>query len=131
MPIERFYLGGPYSVRGYEKDALPPFGEASTIKDGKEHKEFTIQGGGSMVNTNLELRFPLVKNFNFVLFQDVGALSQKGFLGFKETWHPSSGFGIRYKTPVGALRFDIGWKWKKRIADDSPYAWHLTFGEAF
>lgn len=131
MPIERFYLGGPYSVRGYGKDALPPFGESTVIKDGKPHKQFTIQGGGTMINTNLELRIPLINKLHGVIFQDVGALSQSGFLGIKNKWHPTSGVGLRYKTPIGSLRFDIGWKWKKRSPNDTPYAWYLTLGEAF
>lgn len=131
MPLERFYLGGPNSVRGYEKEALPPLGESTIIKEGKEHKEFTIQGGSSMINANVELRFALPKHCGLVLFQDIGALSQSGFLGFKDTWYPTSGFGLRYKTPIGALRFDIGWKWKKRIDNDSGFAWYLTLGEAF
>lgn len=149
MPIERFYLGGPYSVRGYEIDALPPLGVTEKRPDGKVIrtytsngdkklvpqkdivKEYTIQGGGSMVNGNLELRFPVFKNLGGVLFQDIGVLSQAGFAGFKSVWYPSSGVGLRYKTPIGSLRFDIGWKWKRRLEHDSSYAWYLTIGEAF
>ncbi len=149
MPIERFYLGGPYSVRGYEIDALPPLGVTEKDVDGKVirtyttngdkkpikqngvTKEYTIQGGSSMINGNLELRFPIFKNFGGVLFQDVGVLSQSGLAGFKGIWYPSSGFGLRYKTPIGSLRFDMGWKWKRRLEKDSPYAWYLTLGEAF
>ncbi len=132
MPIERFYLGGPYSVRGYEKDALPPLGiSQTTTKDGTSIKTYTIQGGSSMINGNLELRFPLYKSFGAVIFQDIGVLSQSGFSGFAGTWYPSSGFGFRYKTPIGAFRFDIGWKWKRRIPGDSAYTWYLTLGQAF
>jgi outer membrane protein assembly factor BamA len=149
MPIERFYLGGPNSVRGYEIDALPPLGVVEKTLDGKivrEYttngdkkplhqsdvvKEYTIQGGSSMVNGNLELRIPIFKNFGGVLFQDIGVLSQSGFAGFKSVWYPASGVGLRYKTPIGALRFDIGWKWKRRLEHDSSYAWYLTIGEAF
>ncbi len=149
MPIERFYLGGPYSVRGYEIDALPPLGVAEKDKAGNVlrqyttngdktasknkdvTKEYTIQGGSSMINGNLELRFPIYKSFGGVLFQDIGVLSQSGLAGFKSVWYPSSGVGLRYKTPIGALRFDIGWKWKRRLEHDSSYAWYLTIGEAF
>jgi len=132
MPIERFYLGGPYSVRGYEKDAVPPLGLTKTTKDdGTVIKEYTIQGGSSMINGNLEVRFSIYKSFKGVVFQDIGVLSQSGFSGFKGKWYPSSGFGFRYKTPIGSLRFDIGWKWKKRLKGDTPYAWYLTLGEAF
>lgn len=126
IPIERFYLGGPYSVRGYEIDSLPPLGYSD---DGTVT---TVQGGGSMFNANLELRIPLYKAFGAVLFQDIGVLSQSGFLGLKEKWYPGTGLGFRYKTPIGSIRFDLGWKWKKRFPQDNKsLAWYLTIGEAF
>ncbi|MFA6526928.1 MAG: BamA/TamA family outer membrane protein [Candidatus Babeliales bacterium] len=132
MPVERFYLGGPYSVRGYDKDTVPPLGETEVIKpDGSTEKTYTIQGGSSMLNANFELRFPIYKSFGAVVFQDVGVLSQSGFVGIGDRWYPSSGFGLRYRTPLGALRFDIGWKWHSHHIDDSAYGWHLTLGEAF
>jgi len=132
QPVERFYLGGPFSVRGYEKDALPPLGISKETKpDGTTIKKYTIQGGSSMVNGNLELRLPIYKSLRGVVFQDIGILSQTGFPGFKGKWYPSTGFGLRYKTPIGPLRFDIGWKWKHRLPGDSAYAWYLTLGEAF
>ncbi|MFA5075284.1 MAG: BamA/TamA family outer membrane protein [Candidatus Babeliales bacterium] len=132
QPIERFFLGGPYSVRGYEKDAIPPLGVSyKTNPDGTIEKLYTIQGGSSMINANIELRFPIYKAFGGVLFQDFGVLSQTGFSGFRGRWYPASGFGLRYQTPIGALRFDIGWKWKDRLPGDSSYAWYLTLGQAF
>ncbi|MFC1894483.1 BamA/TamA family outer membrane protein [Candidatus Dependentiae bacterium] len=132
LPNERFYLGGPYSVRGYEKDSLPPVGILEVKRDGGIiEKEYTIQGGNSMINGNIEFRFPIYKLFRGVIFQDIGILSQSGFPGFKGCWYPSTGFGFRYKTPIGALRFDIGWKWKHRFSNDGAYAWYLTLGEAF
>ncbi|QQR48627.1 BamA/TamA family outer membrane protein [bacterium] len=131
MPIERFYLGGPYSVRGYEKDALPPLGMSEFIdENGVIQQEYTIQGGSSMINLNLELRFPIINKLGMVIFQDVGVLSQSGIPG-SGTWFPGSGCGLRYKTPIGAIRFDIGWKWKTRLPGDSAYAWYLTLGEVF
>ena len=146
MPIERFYLGGPYSVRGYEIDSLPPLGITDTYPDGRVERytayqiknppppgvtrEYTIQGGSSMANVNLELRVPIFNNFYGVVFQDLGALSQTGLGGFK-MWFPTSGVGVRYKTPIGSVRFDIGWKWEKRMPGDSSYGWHLVFGESF
>jgi outer membrane protein insertion porin family len=126
QPIERFFLGGPYTVRGYEKDALPPLGVS-----GKTDKKYTIQGGSSMLNGNAEIRFPIYKAIRGVVFQDVGVLSQKGVSGFYGKWYPSTGVGLRYKTPIGAIRFDIGWKWKKILPGDTSYAWYLTLGEAF
>ncbi len=136
MPIERFFLGGPNSVRGYEKDSLPPIGTSTkTITVNGEEittTEYSIQGGSSMFNANLEVRFPIIsKRLQGVVFQDIGALGQAGTIGLTKSWYPATGFGLRLKTPVGPLRFDLGWKWKKRFVNDSNYAWYLTLGEAF
>jgi len=65
------------------------------------------------------------------VFQDIGVLSQKGLEGLAGNWYPTSGFGLRYNLPFGAMRFDIGWKWKRSVPEERPYAWHLTFGQAF
>jgi outer membrane translocation and assembly module TamA len=40
------------------------------------------------------------------------------------------GFGIRYKSPVGPIRFDLGFKVNPR-PDESQSAWFITFGQAF
>ncbi|KKQ33541.1 MAG: Outer membrane protein assembly factor BamA [candidate division TM6 bacterium GW2011_GWF2_37_49] len=149
MPIERFYLGGPYSVRGYDIDSMPPLGVTEKDQDGniiRQYttsdvgkiqpndditREYTIQGGSAMINGNIELRAPIFKNFSGVLFQDIGILSQSGFSGFQKTWFPASGFGLRYKTPIGSVRFDMGWKWKTKLPKESSFGWYLTIGEAF
>ena len=136
MPIERFFLGGPNSVRGYEKDSVPPIGKSIITRTvngaATPVTEYTIQGGSSMLNSNLEVRFPILqKRIQGVVFQDIGALSQTDMAGLTQNWYPATGLGLRFKTPVGPLRFDIGWKWKKRFVDDSRIAWYLTLGEAF
>jgi outer membrane translocation and assembly module TamA len=66
------------------------------------------------------------------LFTDMGALSQNGLAEIKrKDLLGASGFGLRYDTSVGSLRFDIGWKWKKRFPNDSSFVWFLTLGQAF
>lgn len=130
MPIERFFLGGPTSVRGYEKNAVPPLGKVLDEGTG-EVTEYTIQGGRSMFNLNLEARFPLFGALDGVVFQDFGILSKRWVADVTEKWYPTTGFGLRYNTPIGALRFDIGWKWNLVIPQESSYAWYLTLGHAF
>lgn len=131
-PSERFFLGGPYSVRGYDKDALPPYGIDYYLDDNNVlQKRYTIQGGSGMLNGNLELRFPVYKNFKGVIFQDLGILSQTGLPGFSGKWYPSTGFGFRYDTPLGVIRFDLGFKWREILPNDTRYGWYLTFGEVF
>jgi outer membrane protein assembly factor BamA len=131
MPTERFYLGGSQSLRSYQTDSAPPQG--LYIDERGEH-HLVPRGGKSMFNVNVELRFPvpIIKNFGVVLFQDMGALSGDMLSDFKATnlLH-ATGFGLRYDTPLGPLRFDIGWKWRKQDHKESAYAWFLTFGQAF
>ncbi len=130
MPPERFYLGGANSLRGYQPDKCPPLG---SFVDEDKHTQWVAQGGKSMVNANFELRFPLpIQNLQGALFQDFGILAPDLHTVF-HTFSPlaATGFGVRYITPFGPLRFDIGWKWKKQYEQDTSYAWFLTFGYAF
>lgn len=132
MPPERFFLGGQNSLRSYQIDKAPPRG----LYIDKHGKEQTLQQGGkSLLNLNAEFRFPLYGNLWMALFQDAGALFQSNE-EIKEVINggkilAASGFGFRYQTPIGPLRFDIGFKWKKQDPDESICAWFLTFGNAF
>lgn len=129
MPPERFYLGGQNSLRSYEPDMGPPLG-SFVEKNGK--RVLVPQGGKSMFNMNIELRFPLFWNIGGVVFQDLGFLADQSLTEvIRSHLIAGTGFGIRYYTPVGPLRFDIGWKWKKFAPEESRYAWFLTLGHAF
>lgn len=129
MPSERFYLGGSHSLRGYDIDLAPPLG---IYVDDDCHEHVVPRGGKTMVNGNIELRVPLLKKVGGVLFQDLGALSGTMFADFKrQDILASTGFGLRFFTPIGPLRFDIGWKWRKQIPRERSFAWFLTFGQAF
>jgi outer membrane protein assembly factor BamA len=128
-PIERFYLGGSHSLRSYDTDLVPPLGEYID-ENGACH--LVPRGARSLLNVNLELRFPLYHQLGGVVFQDAGVLSADGFAGIKpDQIVGGTGFGLRYATPLGPLRFDIGWKWNTRKKLERSYAWFLTFGQSF
>lgn len=128
MPTERFYLGGANSIRSYETDLCPPLG----VVDDHGEKRLVPQGGKSMINMNIEARFPVYGRLGGVLFQDFGALSRTTFPALKEEkLLAATGFGWRYHTPLGPLRFDFGIKWHAKVPHESRYAWFLTFGHAF
>lgn len=129
MPSDRFYLGGENSIRAYSPNQAPPLG-CFIDENGKKH--LVPQGGKTMFNGNIELRFPLFKNFNGGIFQDVGILVEHAKNAVKGgQWLAATGFGVRYNTPIGPLRFDIGWKWRKNELEDSWFACFLTLGHAF
>lgn len=129
MPSERFYLGGANSVRSYDTDLAPPLG---LFRDEKNKQCVVPQGGKSMLNVNIEMRFSIFERMSAVFFQDVGTLGEDLLQEVRqEGIVAATGFGIRYHTPIGPLRFDIGWKWSTQEPLERSYAWFLTFGHAF
>jgi len=116
--VERFFLGGRSTVRGYEQDTLGPKGT-----DG------TPTGGNAFLMANLELRTSLGKGIGIVTFIDGGNVwvkANKMNLAFKYT----AGLGLRYSTPVGPLRIDYGYK-LMRETGESHGEIHFSIGQAF
>ncbi len=144
-PIERFYLGGAQTLRGYERDYTPPYGvltkpiydqHAGLPPCANDIWRYAPQGGRSLFNLNAEVRLNLYKNFGFVIFNDIGALFKHSIYDELRSWKDhffgGSGFGLRYNTPIGPARFDVGYKWKIQYADfESRCVWYLTLGQAF
>ena len=93
------FAGGNNSVRGFPKDGLGPRDVAGTPK-----------GGTTRILGNLELRFPIYRLVNGVVFVDVGSLTE-GFeqIGF-EAFRWSAGGGLRLHTPVGPVRLEYGYQ---------------------
>lgn len=132
LPIDRFYLGGPQSIRGYERDSVPPLGVEEVLQpNGTIKQVLSVQGGRCMASINAELRINVWKTLGLVIFQDIGSLSQSGLTQLLTIWYPATGLGFRYQTPIGAVRFDIGWKWKKQYVSEGRYAWYISLGQAF
>jgi outer membrane protein insertion porin family len=103
MPIhERFFGGGSNTFRGEEYDELGP----NDPDSGKP------VGGKALMLVNLELTFPILKNFPNVygvIFYDKGNIFAKrstvSWKGLKD----AAGLGLRYKTPLGPVRLEVGW----------------------
>jgi len=126
---ELFFAGGGNSLRGFSINQAGP----RDMQTG-----YAIGGQGLFVN-NLELRMPPVSlpyvgdSLGFVLFHDMGnvfatanqivsgmlrihqpsiaACSAPGSTAFCNfSYNPQAiGTGIRYKTPIGPVRFDLGY----------------------
>lgn len=129
MPSERFYLGGANSVRGYDTDLCPPLGE---YEDRDAIIKIAPCGGKTMFNVNGELRFLMYRKFEVAIFQDVGVLvdARKSHLNIEHLVE-STGFGVRYNTPIGPVRFDVAWKWHTSDQDKHAFAWFLRVGHVF
>lgn len=127
VPIfERYFIGGRSTVRGYDQEKLGIPGK-TIIFDGKS---WNPTGGNMMIVLNGEIRFPLFKGLGMVVFVDWGNVWRK-----MEEFDPSelkatAGAGIRYNTPVGPLRLDMGCKLMREQREDKCIA-HFTLGHAF
>jgi len=100
---ERYFAGGANSFRGEEFDMLGP----------KDPATGNPLGGQALFLLNLEAGFPLIpamKALSGVGFFDLGNVFAR-LNDFRLTDLESAvGFGLRYRTPFGPVRFELAWK---------------------
>ena len=117
--VERFFLGGRTTVRGYAQDTLGPRGVDNNPT-----------GGDAFLMGNVEFRFDVWKGLGFVTFLDWGNVWQKAeqvtFNDIKYT----TGVGLRYNTPVGPLSIDYGYKLNRRTGESKGEI-HFSVGQSF
>lgn len=125
LPLpDRFFAGGDYSLRGYALDTAGPL-VTSTSGDRR-----LPTGGNALLLGSLELRFNVARRFSFALFTDAGNVYPfVREIDLSDVLY-AAGAGIRYRSPVGPLRLDWGYKLNRR-PQEKPYAFHVTIGHAF
>ncbi|MEO6011765.1 MAG: BamA/TamA family outer membrane protein [Vicinamibacteraceae bacterium] len=124
---ERFFTGGDTSVRGFARDSL---GDVGTL----DPNGFPT-GGHAVTVINAELRTPLWRELGGVVFVDAGNVFRRAADLDLGALRASAGFGFRYKSPVGPVRVDFGFRLGSRrgVPDESEpsYAIHFSIGQAF
>ena len=97
--FKRYFLGGSTNLRGWGRYEVSPLTE-----DG------TPIGGESFFNFSTEVRFPIVGSVGAVLFVDGGNVWENPWdFNFRDIRY-DAGAGLRYSTPVGPVRLDVGWQ---------------------
>jgi translocation and assembly module TamA len=117
-PDQRFYGGGSATVRGYVYQSIGP-----TFDDGSP------TGGTTVAAATIELRQRVGRDFGAAVFVDTGQVTNTR-QPFKGTWSVGYGAGLRYYTPVGAIRFDIAWP-ENPPADAEKFQIYIGIGQAF
>lgn len=124
---ERFFAGGDTTVRGFALDRL---GTVETL----DPQGFP-QGGNGMAIFNFEVRAPYWKNLQFVWFTDAGNVFSRATDIRLNELRVSSGLGFRYRSPIGPLRIDWGWKLSTRLlltgGRERSNVLHISLGQAF
>jgi outer membrane protein assembly complex protein YaeT len=123
---KKFFLGGATSIRGWGRYEVSPLSEGLPI------------GGNSMLAISEELRATLRGKLGGVLFLDVGNVWAESF-GFKfNNLLYAVGPGLRYETPIGPIRFDLGYQLNPipdLLVNGAPQTrrvrLHFSIGQAF
>jgi outer membrane protein insertion porin family len=108
LPIfERFYLGGPNSIRSFKARRISPVDD-----------EGVRIGGTSEVLGNVEYIVPLPFNFRAAAFFDIGNV-----YGFSTKFdltdtREAAGAGLRWQSPFGPIRVDYGINLDRRKGED-------------
>jgi outer membrane protein insertion porin family len=109
-----FFTGGGNTLRGFPLDGAGPQRQVQVCSSGSSTDCSFIQvpaGGNEQLILNTEARVPLpIKNgLGFVVFYDGGnVFPTVGFHDFTSLYTNNVGLGLRYATPVGPVRIDLG-----------------------
>ncbi|MBW1760842.1 MAG: outer membrane protein assembly factor BamA [Deltaproteobacteria bacterium] len=157
VPVfERFYLGGIFTIRGYDLQSVGP--QAGISAAGDPNLPIIARGrpigGDFQAFYNIELEFPIIEAVGIkgVIFTDGGnawnlfafrdqfgncqapvapdsdrSSAPCGINGFLRY---SVGFGLRWFSPLGPLRFEWGIPINRRL-QDSPVRFEFTIGQSF
>ena len=111
LQLRGFQSGGPNSNRGYAYSGIGPQEQVQGISplSGANTLLPIATGGKALWEASIELRFPDIKDkIGTTLFMDASDV-RDNLADFATSFAPhlSTGLGLRYMTPVGALRLDF------------------------
>ena len=124
-----FYAGGDTTIRGFLLDRvgtrhIPAQGDDTLDAD------LLPVGGNGLVIFNAELRAPVAGGLGLVGFLDTGNVFSRVTEIDLTQLRTAVGSGVRYKSPFGPIRFDLGFKINRQPGEGLT-AWFISFGQAF
>ncbi|MFZ0807552.1 MAG: BamA/TamA family outer membrane protein, partial [Candidatus Sulfotelmatobacter sp.] len=134
---ELFFSGGGTTLRGFPIDEagpqrLVPFCNVLQGQSGCVNVTVPV-GGKQLFILNSEERFPLgiMKALGGVVFYDGGnVFSAINFNNFISNYSNTIGVGLRYSTPIGPVRFDLG-RNLNPLPGINPWQYYITIGQSF
>ena len=121
--FEKFFLGGPYNLRGWD------YREAGPNEEGEP------MGGNSFSYASLEYTFKVADPLRFAFFYDGGFLRRGDFKfapgSSTEGWHDNWGLGIRIMVMGMPLRLDLGFPMSDPSNSGASTQFHFSGGTRF
>ncbi|HKD60102.1 MAG TPA: POTRA domain-containing protein [Terracidiphilus sp.] len=138
---EKFFTGGADSLRGFPLDGAGPqrkvgvcTSTASCDCPNVNCAFITVPAGGNqllLINSEARIPLPFKKGLSVVGFYDGGNVFPGiGFHDFTALYTNTIGFGFRYSTPIGPIRFDLGHNLNP-VPGVNPTQYFVTIGQAF
>lgn len=113
-PTLRFFAGGSETVRGYRFESLGP-------KEINSKGKSIIVGGDRLIVISTELEKQIYNNWSTALFYDAGN-AYNTWDNWADNLKSGAGFGVRWQSPLGALRFDFA-----KPLDKESDEWRIDF----
>jgi outer membrane protein insertion porin family len=152
VPIfERYFVGGIYDVRGFAPRSLGPVIRALSDQSQDSQLRSFLVGGNMQVLGNAEIEFPIFDKVGIrgVVFSDIGnsfnlenqycklkpgdvdpskdpCLGPFDLQAYRASW----GFGFRWFSPIGPLRFEWGIPFRT-LPGEQPIVFEFTIGNFF
>ncbi len=119
LPVDdRFFAGGGGSVRGFGfQDVGPLDANGDPL------------GGRGLFEASTELRWKAFGPLGFVAFADAGSVVDGIRPSLSELLY-GAGFGVRYDTPAGPIRFDVAFP-INRTGFENAFQIYISIGQAF
>ena len=145
VPIsERFFAGGSTTHRSYRRDRLGICGDTLIPVVAEEERalsrsveeecanaiDYVPIGGNGQLLFNFDYRFPIAGPIGGNVFLDIGNVwSDWRDIDLSQLKN-GLGLGVRYLSPIGAIRLEAGWK-LDRLPGEDPYAIFFSVGNAY
>ncbi len=143
VPVsELYYVGGVNTVRGYRLYSITPVAAVGASPNPDSSIRLLQVGGNKQLVMNFELEYPIIEKMGIraLVFFDMGNAWAPGIYidpNVSFSLYKAWGFGFRWFSPIGPLRFEWGFPLNRRRDPitgafiDAPVDFQFTIGSFF